>query len=208
MARRGPRGDLSGDRILQAADDLVTERGDVAAVSLRMLADRLGVTANALYTYYPSLADIVHDLADRRLGRLGIEELLTGQAGQGAGAFCPHCALVELLRRAQTLYASPGTLALLKAGPVLGPHSFRLSESVMTLCEGARLNPRDCHDLIMGWFYGSATLLAEGWTSGTDALRQMAEIRDRFPRIADRPAPDPEAQFTAILDGLGIRHRG
>lgn len=203
MGRRGPRGDLTRERILQAADALVIRQQDVGAVSLRMLAGELGVTANAIYTYFPSLGQIIHDLADQRLGRLHVDDLLTDDSG---GVGCRHCALRELLRRTQQLYASPGTLLLLKAQPVLGENSFRLSESVMQLCEGAELSPRDCHDLIMGWFYGSASLAAEGWTAGTDDLRASGRWDERFPRVAARADPDQPAQFEAILRGIGIIH--
>lgn len=199
MTRRGPRGDLGRERILRAADALLLEHGEVAAVSLRMVADRLGVTANALYTYFPSLARIMHDLADERLDRLRPAELLD------AGG-CKHCALIDLFHRAQELYASAGTLALLKAQPVLGPASFRLSETVMALCSGGNLHPRDSRDLIMGWFCGSASLSAEGWATGTDALRAAQWRSDEFPRISGRPDPNPQAQFDAILRGLGIDH--
>lgn len=198
MARRGPRGDLSREQVLAAVDALVVEKGTPDAVSLRMVAAALGVTANALYTYVESLDDVFHELADRRLARLDAVSLL--------GVRCRHCALTELFRRAEALYRSPGTLALLKRQPALGPHSFRLSETVMTLCNGGRLSARDAHDLIMGWFYGSASLDAEGWTSGTDRLRAAGEWSDDFPRVAGRPDADPAAQFAAILVGLGIAH--
>lgn len=206
MTRRGPRGDLSREAILAAADNLVVEHGDVAKVSLRGVAARLGVTANALYTYVPSLAAMLHDLADERLGLLRVHELVPPTM---TAPTCSHCALVELYHRATALYASPGTLALLKAQPVLGPHSFSLSESVMFLCTGAALPARDAHDLIMGWFYGSASLAAEGWTSGTDAIRTAPpEWAEEFPLIAGRTDADRDAQFAAILHGIGLVHTG
>lgn len=201
MGRRGPRGDLSRDVILKAADELVVEHGDVARVSLRGVAAALGVTANALYTYVESREQILHDLADERLGRLRPEELLR------LAEECRHCALLELFRRATTLYTTPGTLPLLKAQPTLGPHSFRLSETVMQLCEGGLLEPRDAHDLVMGWFYGSASLDAEGWTAGTDTLRASPDVSSVFPRVGQRPDPDRAAQFAAILRGIGIEHQ-
>lgn len=204
MARRGPRGDLSRRAILAAADALVTERGGLDGVSLRGVAAALGVAANALYTYVPSWAALVHDVADARLGRLRVGELVRPSAGTST---CAHCALTELFGRATELYATPGTLALLKAQPVLGPESFRLSETVMALCADADVQARDAHDLIMGWFYGSASLAAEGWAAGTDAVRVAGNWAEDFPLVSARPDPEPAAQFAAILRGLGITHR-
>lgn len=204
MVRRGPRGDLRRQTILAAADALVDRHGGLDGVSLRAVAGVLGVAANALYTYFPSRAALVHDLADARLGRLRVDELVPPSIGARG---CAHCALTGLFRRAAALYATPGTLALLKAQPVLGPESFRLSETVMLLCADADVAPRDAHDLIMGWFYGSASLAAEGWATGTDALRHAADWVDGFPLVSARPDPQPAAQFAAILRGLGIAHR-
>lgn len=204
MVRRGPRGDLSRATILAAADALVDRRGGLDGVSLRAVAGALGVAANALYTYFPSRAALVHELADARLGRLRAGELAPHS---GQATVCAHCALTELFGRATALYAAPGTLALLKAQPVLGPESFRLSETVMALCGDSDVAPRDAHDLIMGWFYGSASLAAEGWATGTDTLRAAGDWVEGFPLVSARPDPEPAAQFAAILRGLGIAHR-
>lgn len=205
MSRRGPRGDLSRETILAAASELIADYGDVSKVSLRGIATHLGVTANALYTYVPSLPAMIHDLADERLGSLRAGELVPPSP---TAPSCSHCALLELYRRAMELYTSPGTVALLKGQPVLGPHSFRLSESIMFLCQGAALPARDCHDLIMGWFYGGLTLATDGWTSATDTLRTEASWVKDFPLVAERPEPNPAVQAAAILRGIGIEHSG
>lgn len=155
----------------------------------------MGVAANTLYTYFPTLRAIWHDLGDERLGMLHPEELLS--------ISCRHCALTQLVERAQAMSEVPGTLSLLRAQPVLGPHSFRLSETIMSLTAEALVDPRDAHDLIVGWFYGSTLLSNEGWTSGTDEIRTEADLSG-FPLIAGRSDAQPGAQWEAILRGLGI----
>lgn len=195
MTKRGPRGDLDRERIKQAADDLLVEKGRIEAVSLRMIAQRLNIAANAFYTYFTNLDELWHALGDDRLGRLEPHTLRRD---------CSHCALSELMNRSQRLYDEPGTLALMFHAPVLGAHSFRLSETVMEFSAEARVSRRDAHDAIMGWFFGSAALNSGGWTSGTDALLERTEIREQYPLVASRAQPDPGAQFTALLAGLGI----
>lgn len=195
MAARGPRGDITKTSILRAADQLLAAHGRVEGISLRRVASEVGVATNALYTYFPSLDAIWHDLADERLGCLDPTSLLDRE--------CRHCALVELAMRATTVLAAPGTVSLLRRGPVLGPHSFTLSETIMTLTERGTLDPRDAHDLIVGWFYGSTVLEGEGWTSGTDAIREADPLK-AFPRIADRNDPNRNQQTEAILRGIGI----
>lgn len=195
MAARGPRGDITAEGILRAADHLLVEHGRVEGISLRGVAGEVGVAVNALYTYFPSLDAIWHDLADQRLGQLHPEELLDHE--------CAHCALLELADRGMSLLLTPGTVSLLRRGPVLGRFSFILSETIMALTEHGNLDPRDAHDLIVGWFYGSAVLEGEGWTSGTDAIRDADPLQD-FPRIAHRSAPDRRQQAEAILHGIGL----
>lgn len=195
MATRGPRGDITQASILRAADRLMTDHGRVEGISLRAVAAEVGVAVNAVYTYFPSLDAIWHDLADERLGRLEPEDLLARP--------CAHCALRELADRAMAVLATRGTVSLLRRGPVLGPRSFVLSETIMALTGNACIDPRDAHDLIVRWFYGSSVLEGEGWTSGTDAIRD-AEPLSAFPRIAGRSDPDRRQQAEAILRGIGL----
>ncbi len=195
MTRRGPRGDIDAARILHAADGLLAERGQIEGISLRSVAAAVGVTVNALYTYFPSLRAIWHDLADQRLGSLRPSELLNFD--------CPHCAILELVNRAATMACIPGTLSLLRAQPVLGEHSFALSETIMALTAHSSIGPRNAHDLIVGWFYGGSILDAEGWTSGTDEIRANDPL-EAFPRISQREAGDRRAQIDAILRGIAL----
>ncbi|MCW4465512.1 TetR/AcrR family transcriptional regulator [Glutamicibacter sp. MNS18] len=197
MQRRGPRGDITKAGILLAANNLLVARGQVSEVSLRAVATEVGVATNAIYTYFPSLQAIWHDLADQRLGLLNPRQLLDYD--------CRHCALLELAHRAAAMARVPGTVALLHTQPVLGEHSFTLSETIMELTESGLVDPRDAHDLIVGWFYGSTMLVSEGWTAGTDEIRGSSTL-EQFPRIASRSDADQDAQFEAILRGIGILH--
>ena len=198
MQRRGPRGDIDAARILRVADALLAVRGCIDGISLRSIAAEVGVATNTLYTYFPSLRAIWHDLADERLGLLLPRELL--------GIDCSHCAILELVNRAAAMTAVPGTLSLLRAQPVLGPNSFALSETIMALTEHGSVSPRNAHDLIVGWFYGDSVLDSEGWAAGTDEIR-AAETLSEFPRVAGRDVADRREQAEAILRGIGLSCR-
>lgn len=60
---------LTGERIVAAAWDLIEQRG-FAALTMRTLGAELGVSASALYTYFPEREQLVAALADELLGRL------------------------------------------------------------------------------------------------------------------------------------------
>lgn len=198
-SRRGPRGDLSHDRIADAARALLERHGTPGAVSLRMLAMELGVAPNAIYTYFQDLDMVWHQVAENVLGEIRPTEL--------ADAECPHCALIELFQRARTAWSRPWVVPLMNHQPVLGPHSFDLSETTMTLCRDCTISDRDAHDLVLGWFFGSTTLAAVGWECGTDEIRATGELARAYPRVLTRPDPDPAAQLDALLRGLGLECR-
>jgi TetR/AcrR family tetracycline transcriptional repressor len=66
---RGPgqRAGLSRDRVLDAAADLLAERG---SVTMRAVAQRLGVAPNALYSHVADKTELVDGLLDRMLGQV------------------------------------------------------------------------------------------------------------------------------------------
>ncbi|MEU6315613.1 TetR/AcrR family transcriptional regulator [Streptomyces sp. NPDC047014] len=61
--RRGPRQGLSPDAVIGAAVDLADEAG-LAALTMRALAERLGVTPMTLYTYVPGKAELLDLMLD------------------------------------------------------------------------------------------------------------------------------------------------
>ncbi|WKV70783.1 TetR/AcrR family transcriptional regulator [Streptomyces sp. PCS3-D2] len=61
--RRGPRQGLSVDAVVRAATVLADEEG-LAALTMRALAQRLGVTPMTLYTYVPGKAELLDLMLD------------------------------------------------------------------------------------------------------------------------------------------------
>jgi AcrR family transcriptional regulator len=62
-AKRGPRPGLSVDRIVEAAIELA-DRYRLDAVTMRRVADRLGVAPMTLYTYVPGKAELIDLMLD------------------------------------------------------------------------------------------------------------------------------------------------
>jgi AcrR family transcriptional regulator len=63
-ARRGPKPRLSADQIVEAATAIADAEG-LSALSMRRVAERLGVTAMSLYTYVPGKAELLDLMLDR-----------------------------------------------------------------------------------------------------------------------------------------------
>jgi len=66
--RRGPRQRLTLDRVVDVAIDLADAEG-LAAVSMRVLAKRLGIAPMSLYTYVANRNDLVVLMVDHVVGR-------------------------------------------------------------------------------------------------------------------------------------------
>src|SRR5438552_17078267 len=72
--RPGPRRTLDEQTILGAALALLAERG-TDGVSVRGIAARVGVAPNAIYTYFPDKAAVLHGLVEQLLGRVNHDRI-------------------------------------------------------------------------------------------------------------------------------------
>jgi AcrR family transcriptional regulator len=66
-ARRG-EGDLLRTEILDAAGRLLAEKGDEDAVSIRMIADAVGVTPPSIYLHFPDKDTLIEAVCEQRFG--------------------------------------------------------------------------------------------------------------------------------------------
>lgn len=67
------------ERLLRAAEDLLVEAESEAAVSVRALERRAGVTAPTIYRYFSDMAALLAEVADRQFARF--DEVLAAATG-------------------------------------------------------------------------------------------------------------------------------
>lgn len=77
-ARRGD-GDLLRSEILEAAGRLLAERGDENAVSVRMIADAVGVTPPSIYLHFADKDALIEEVCEERFR--AFDEALEAAAG-------------------------------------------------------------------------------------------------------------------------------
>jgi AcrR family transcriptional regulator len=70
-ARRG-EGDLLRAEILDAAGRLLAERGDESAVSIRMIADAVGVTPPSIYLHFPDKDALIEAVCEERFAEFDL----------------------------------------------------------------------------------------------------------------------------------------
>jgi AcrR family transcriptional regulator len=133
---------LDREQVVSAAIALADDAG-LDAVSLRRVADRLGVTPMALYRHVASKDDLLDAMADRLYGELDLPAL--GEPWWDA--------LAGLARSTrELLLARPWSVPLF-ARPLAGPHGHALDEALREAFLTAGFPPAEAaelHDQLSG----------------------------------------------------------
>jgi AcrR family transcriptional regulator len=229
--RRGPRPKLTVALITAAAIELADAEG-LPAVSMRRVAERLGVGGMSLYTYLPGKAELLDLMVDAVYGEVGRP---CCDEGDWRGS------LEAVARQNWAMYLRhPWLLQAAVNRPVLGPHTMTKYEHELRAVARSGLTPIEM-DLVIGivtnYVHGAVRNVvelppAESRTGMTDQQwwaaygPLLAEVIDpeRFPTAAAvgtasadggggpfDPARSFELGLRLILDGLGAmiatRHR-
>jgi AcrR family transcriptional regulator len=137
--RRGPRPSLSGEQIVAKAIELA-DSGGLGGLSMRRLADELGITAMSLYGYVPSKAELLDVMADRAYGEI---TTLSEPAAPWPSR------LTALAHQHWTLLQShPWLLHIAASRPLLGPNVTALYNAELAAVDGLGLSDVDL-DLIV-----------------------------------------------------------
>lgn len=191
-------------QILDTALALADERG-LAALTMRAVAEKLGVTAMALYPHIGDKDGLLDGLVDRMLAELLPAIPATGDAEER---------LLAIGRAARALARRhPSAYALLLSRPSVTPDAVRLVDAIYTalleLGVPAAEVPR-IERLLSTFALGYATSEVNGrFSAGT---RNPRERRAQFPpeevpahrrlgEVLDR-APDWDAEYEADLHDL------
>jgi TetR/AcrR family transcriptional regulator, tetracycline repressor protein len=126
--RTRPRGSLTREEIIKEALALLEQEGP-GALSMRRLADRVGVTPNALYTHVRGKADLIDGLIDQVYAGLTLEL-------DRSDDWTQQLATLSQAIRAHLL-AHPAVVPYAIQQPGLGPHSLRLGEAIYNVLRPA-----------------------------------------------------------------------
>lgn len=214
--RRGPRQGLSVDTVIGAGIALADEEG-LAALTMRALAQRLGVTPMTLYTYVPGkaeLLDLMLDEAYRRMER------------RAPGAHEPWQRKVTRVAddNRDLLTRHPWIADLSVTRPPLGPGVIAKYEYELAAFDGIGLTDPEMDAALthlLGFVHANALAAAdnaahnsrqsdEEWWAVSAPLLEQAMDPERYP-LAGRVgravgAYDPDAVWAfglqCVLDGL------
>ncbi|ASU83993.1 TetR/AcrR family transcriptional regulator [Nocardiopsis gilva YIM 90087] len=221
--RRG-RSDLSVDKIVRAAIEIADAEG-LAALSMRKVADRLGVGTMSLYTYVSGKADLTDAMLDTVYGEAEHPEEDTGGW---------RARLERIARENRALYIRhPWMLQVATGRPVLGPNETAKYDYELRAVDGIGLTELEMDSvitLISGYVHGAARGAVEAdqivrrsgmtdeewWNAQAPLLARVADPT-RFPTAARVGAAagaeygsayDPDRDFEfglrRILDGIEV----
>ena len=177
--RTRPRGSLTREEIIKEALALLEQQGP-AGLSMRRLADRLGVTPNALYTHVRGKADLIDGLIDQVYAGLTLEADPVGDWTQQLTT------LSQAIR--VHLLAHPAVVPYALQQPGLGPHSLRLGEAIYNVLRPAGFSDQ----AVVGTVYALLTYILgfvalEVPRAGTDPQTSDEYVRRMWAFFAALP---------------------
>lgn len=153
-ARPGPPRALSEAEILAAALRLL-DQGGPAALSVRGVANEVGVSPNALYTYFPTKSALARALVEGLLGQVDRRTLVDRSQPW-------RTRIVAFALAVRTLLLDhPGAVPLLLGSPYDGPNALASHEELLEVLADAGLTPEDAARaayLIITYILGSIAL--------------------------------------------------
>jgi AcrR family transcriptional regulator len=221
---RGRKPKLSVDAIVAAAIEFADERG-MSALSMRALAERLGVGTMTLYTHVPGKAELVDLMVDTVLGETARPERLPDG----------WRARLELVARenAALFHRHPWLLEVVTFRPPLGPGVLAKYDFELRALEGLGLSDVEMDSvltLVIGYVQSAARVALEAtlveqrtgltdeqwWEAQAPLLDQVIDA-GRFP-VADRVGTAAaiaygglwdaghtfEFGLERVLDGVGV----
>jgi AcrR family transcriptional regulator len=213
-----PRIPLNRRRVLRAAVALA-DRGGVGALSMRKLAQELGVEAMSLYHHVANKDDILDGIVDVVFGEI---ELPTGEADWRAAMRRRAISAREALRR------HPWATGLMESRSTPGPANIRHHDTVLGILRNAGFSVElaaHAYSLLDAYIYGFALQEASlpfhtPEESVEVAQTIMAEFpADEYPHLAEiatehvlQPGYDYGNEYLfgldLILDGLARARDG
>lgn len=216
---RGPKPGLSVERVVEAAIEVADEEG-LAALSMRRVAEKLGVGTMSLYTYVPGKAELIEVMFDTA----------TGEAARPDGVEGGWRARLELIAREnRVLYQRhPWMLQVAATGrPPLGPNVIAKYDHELRAVDGIGLTEAEMDSvvtLISEYVRGSARgaveashaesrtgMTDEQWWYARAPLLEKVFDADRYPTAArvgeaagDAYRPERAFEFGLgrVLDGI------
>ena len=220
---RGPRPGLDVPRIVRAAIEVADAEG-LVALSMRRVAEQLGVGTMSLYTYLPGKAELIDLMLDTVLGEQARPEHVDG-------GWRAHLELIA--REGRALYhRHPWMLHVATSRPTLGPNVIAKYDYELHAVDGLGLTDLEMDSVVslLAGFVAAAArgaldaaqatqrtgMTDEAWWEASAPLLEKVFDAERHPTAArvgaaagaEYGAGDPQHNFEfgleCLLDGVEL----
>lgn len=196
---------LSRETIVTAAIGILDAEG-TRGLSMRRIADQLGVTAGSLYWYVATKDELLELAADQVTGEIGLAE-----GGHGDGGWRAAITAIAHGQRAMLL-RHPWVISGMSAHPNMGPNALRLADRALAVLAGAGFGPDLAATALnaIGNQVIGAVMAETAWrrvTSGPagtlsdwqrDASGYLETVREKYPMVAARLTRTPTGEAGAM----------
>ncbi|MEU5437995.1 TetR/AcrR family transcriptional regulator [Streptomyces sp. NPDC020719] len=224
-ARRRPepgaeRQPVTIDRIVRAAFELIEQDG-LDALSMRKLADRLGIKAATLYWHVQDKHDLIDLLAEALFADFPMEDLADSEDWKGNLVTFGHAFRAYLVSRRDAA-------KILNNRFVLGPHLLSSLERLLGWLRGSGLGDREsayalitCLVYVHGFVLWETTPMSGAVARGETPRDYLEEVREELEELSQESFPHTVAlaehltgpgnddRFTfglsCLLDGLAVQ---
>jgi AcrR family transcriptional regulator len=215
--RRGPKPALSVDRVVSAAIAVADAEG-LEALSMRRVAEQLGVGTMSLYRHVPAKGELLDLMFDRALGEL---RPIDPSAGDWRARLEHHA------RETMALYRRhPWALQVSVTRPPLGPNTIGSFDAMLGAVRGIGLNPAEmvaAVTLVGSYARGAARSVVESaqaervtgesdaaWWGARQVFWEEFYDAERFPALTEvfesggyeNPIDAFEFGLARVLDGI------
>jgi AcrR family transcriptional regulator len=191
-----PRQALSRDRVIAAAVAIADSEG-IDALTLRRLAEALGVHPTSIYNHVPSKEAILDGLIETLFVEAGIDPTIDDWR-EWVQAFA--AGMREIARR------HPGAFMVFTRRPAEGPVASQQTEAALEAFRRAGFTPAAAAECITGISLAVLGMaLNECPPVGPTVAPDLTHLStERFPRIFEASAadPDPDVMWSRIIDAL------
>ncbi|MBA9004599.1 MULTISPECIES: TetR/AcrR family transcriptional regulator [Thermomonospora] len=200
--RRGPRPRLTARRVAEAAIELADAEG-LAALSMRRVAEHLGVSPMSIYTYVPGKAELLDLMLDTVQAEIPLLDRLPGDWR----ARIEHWARESLA----SYHRHPWVLQVATSRPPMGPNEMTWSESALRALAETGLPDRELVAVVAAvgdYVRGAARTAVDAARAEQRTGRSEAEhYRDREPLLeklitADRFPTMTRLHYSGVFDDL------
>lgn len=203
---------LNAESIVEMAIE-IADSSDIIGVSMRQIADRLGVGTMSLYAHVPSKSDLVSLMVDTVYGQL----YQPGNTPSDQGREWPDALKFIAAANWELFKLHPWMLSVTGARPFLGPNATRKYEEELRAIDGIGLS-----DMAMDGIIAMINVHVEGiarrqqdqkklqiesgmteleWWNLTEPILQGVMPKDQFPigsRVGTSVGETQQAAFDAI----------